>query len=208
MLSVLPSRMVSNRELLLRMENHDANPYASPTMCAARPMSATQHDADFWLEGALSACDVQDAAQLRAARPAVRRLIVGGMLGLLVVMLGALALLGAYLKAFGFAVSFGCIAAFLAVTGYVEHRLLSKCKNASEHMRIAITAEGIRFVNEYEDVMQRWSAFSKFRASPRVVLLYFGHNPKFVRIISRSWFSVDSEWSRFLAYVANLLPAG
>lgn len=81
-------------------------------------------------------------------------------------------------------------------------------REANEDLRIAITAEGIRFVNEYEDVMQRWSAFSKFRASQRVVLLYFGHNPSFVRVISRAWFSLDSEWSRFLAYVARKLPAG
>lgn len=201
---------MSTGSTMREVRKEDENPNAPPAMWddAGRTTADAFPGADFWLEGVVPASDLRHATRLAVLHPVAAHLLFGGIAAVFAALVIALKAYRAEVDVLRATLQIVTGAGVLAAMGYLYRRQTEKSKAANQVQRLVINADGIHTANGAENIFRRWSAFKKFRASNRVVLLYFEDNPSFVRVFSRALFPRDGEWFRFLDFVAGKLPRG
>jgi hypothetical protein len=96
-------------------------------------------------------------------------------------------------------------------------RCVNRCwrqgRGVFRRQHVEITEEGIRQQMDDRWTAYRWSAFSKYAASRRVLILHFDppdgwflHTMRGYLIVPRQFFPSDAEWDRFVELVRSKLP--
>lgn len=203
----------------------DFNPYASPEPEAPWARDGGLHDLRFpaagevvRLEGVISPRDLFHANRL------VNRSTPSDAIGCAIVLLFMLLPWGFILSAWGVpnAMRWTCLAVLVlaAVLGNIAfsharrmHRCWHRGRGIFGPQRIEIAVSGIRQETEAGLAVYQWTAFSKYVASNRVVLLEFDppsavfyEPPSAFLVIPRTFFTNDGEWIRFVNFVKAKLP--